>query len=427
MGAGVVLSLATIAVTCASCAAPRAGASPPRTTEQRLSPISTSDGPGLRIRIARSVREIEIDSGGALSITPGSGASAVQQDGAVIVARTESGFTIRSAEGGSMLTLRGPLLFESKSGSNLKIAGAAHLGAIELRAATVRGAFDAIELVGIESYLPGVVAAELYPGWSPTAFEVQAVTARSYALHERARQRGLGSPFDLENTTIDQAYAGANSSPKAREAVRRTRGLVLKHQGAPLRAYYSSACGGRASSASDTWPTSAEFSFNLAPPLQSRERPFACGFSHHFNWTVERSAAALAKRVASAGGATGNPIKALRSIESISAVEWNEAGRPSVFEVRQSESEAWRVQADTLRHWCNASVKGMPDVPRESQLRSGDIDALVTGDSVQITGRGFGHGVGMCQFGAEGFARRGWSRDRILRLYYPGIEISEAY
>jgi len=95
--------------------------------------------------------------------------------------------------------------------------------------------------------------------------------------------------------------------------------------------------------------------------------------------------------------------------------------------VRDAQGKSWRVQADTLRHWCNTSVKGLPDVPREAQFRSGDVDVIFAGDTVQVTGRGFGHGVGMCQFGAEGFARRGWSRDRILKLYYPGIEISEAY
>ena len=431
LGAGVLVSLLVVATIGASCAAPRAGASPPRIVLQTRPPAST-DGPGLRIRIARSVETTRIDAGaGALLIRTPTSRDAIRQSGAVTVTGAASGFIIdsddRNNDGSPALTLRGPIIFEATDGSTLRIDGAEHPGAIELRKADKPNVFDAIELVGIESYLPGVVAAEVYPGWTPTAFAAQAIAARSYALHERARRRAAGSHFDLENTTIDQAYAGARSSPKARQAVARTRGVVLMRQGEPLRAYYSSCCGGRPASARDTWPTEGEFAFNLAPPLQARERPFACGFSHHFNWSVTRTTSSLAKRLARAGADAGEPIRALRTLESIEAVQWNDAGRPSFYEVRDVSGSSWRVRADTLRRWSNASVKGLPDVPRKANVRSGDIDVVIVGETTQIAGRGFGHGVGMCQFGAEGFARRGWSRDRILRLYYPGARISEMY
>lgn len=427
-GAGVVVALlaltATLIISCA--AAPRAGASSPRTTPPAQASVAT-DGPDLRIRIARAVTTIKIASAEAFSVRAAGNGGAIALREPVSVTRTAAGFLLTSSGAAPSLVLGGPIVLEPAPGATLRLDGAEHLGAVELRAADSPDTFDAIERIGIESYLPGVVAAEVYPGWSPVAFEAQAIAARSYALHERARRRAAGDPFDLENTTIDQAYAGAKSSPKAREAVRSTRGVVLMHQGEPLRAYYSSACGGRPASARDTWPTGGEFAFNLAPPLQARERPFACGFSHHFSWAVTRDAGTLTRRIAGAGAQSGDAIRAIKSIGSIKAVEWNVAGRPSAFEVCDDAGRAWRVQADTLRHWCNASVKGLPDVPGEAMLRSGDIDAIVAGKTVQFTGRGFGHGVGMCQFGAEGFARRGWSRDRILRLYYPGATISAAY
>ncbi len=385
------------------------------------------DGVALRIRIARSLDTTTIESPGAYTVASPERGSVSKLEGAVTITRADRGFLIVSRGGSVQMRMDGPITFEAVGGANLLLDDAEHLGSIELRAATEPNTFDAIERIGIESYLPGVIAAELYPGWSPVAYEAQSITARSYALHERARQRAAGNAFDLENTTIDQAYAGAKSSPKARDAVAKTRGVILRFQGEPLRAYYSSACGGRPSSASDTWPTDGEFAFNLAPPLQSRQRPFACGFSHHFNWQVTRDSATLVRRLAGAGKASGDAIAALRTIESIKASEWNAAGRPAAYEVIDASGTRHRLQADTLRHACNTSIEGLPDVPREQNVRSGDIDILISGDLVQITGRGFGHGVGMCQFGAEGFARRGWSRDRILSLYYPGAEIFKAY
>lgn len=432
------MALLATATFFASCTTPRAGASPPRSVPTAPASVAT-DGPDLRIRIARSIRATEIDADGVFTLGDPDRSTVTRWEGPASITRDGAIFAIRNADASVLIHMNGPIVVEPPTGRTLRLDGAEHLGAVELRAADPTGAtgapsapsahdtFDAIERIGIESYLPGVVAAELYPGWSPIAYEAQAIAARSYALHERARRRAAGDPFDLENTTIDQAYAGAKSSPKARDAVRSTRGAVLMHQGAPLRAYYSSACGGRPGSARDTWPTDGGFAFNLAPPLQARERPFACGFSRHFSWTVARDAGTLTRRIAGAGARSGDAIRAIKSIGSIRAVEWNAAGRPSAFEVRDDSGGAWRVQADTLRHWCNASVKGLPDVPNEAMLRSGDIDAIVAGDLVQFSGRGFGHGVGMCQFGAEGFARRGWSRDRILRLYYPGATISAAY
>lgn len=423
LGAGVFVSLITLAAVTASCAAPPTSAGQPRPAH--AAPTG-DDGVELRIRIARSITSIRID-GGQVQVSVPNTRGQIRVQGPCVVTRAGDRFVIAQEAGTDPLTFQGPLVFASTDGTTLRVDDGEHLGMIELRAAEAPGAFDAIEQVGIESYLPGVIAAELYPGWSPVAYEAQSITARSYALHERARQRAAGNAFDLENTTIDQAYAGAKSSPKARDAVAKTRGVILRFQGEPLRAYYSSACGGRPSSASDTWPTDAEFAFNLAPPLQSRQRPFACGFSHHFNWQVTRDTATLAKRLAGAGKASGDAIAALRTIESIEASEWNAAGRPAAYEVIDASGTRYRLQADTLRHACNASVEGLADVPREQNVRSGDIDILVSGDLVQITGRGFGHGVGMCQFGAEGFARRGWSRDRILSLYYPGAQIFKAY
>jgi len=421
--AGALVALACVGACCASCALPRADASAPAVPE--FSPITpSSNGIELRIRIARDLKTATLTAGGDLAIRVPERPESIRWRGPAVVEPRAPGFIVRSPDGSTELRSAGPVRFEPPAGRILRLDDAEHLGAIELRPTLTPGAFDAIERVGIESYLPGVVAAELYPNWSAGAYEAQAIAARSYALHERSRRRAAGDHYDLENTAIDQAYAGARSSPRARQAVRDTRGLVLTHNGGVLRAYYSSCCGGRPASARDTWPTEGEFSFNLDSPIQAQKRPFACGYSHHFNWSVSRSRAEMAERIAKAGGASGHDVKALRTLDSIRAIEWNDAGRPSLFEVRDASGQSWRIQPDSLRHWSNAAVEGLPDVEPGQRLRSGDVDVILVRDTAQITGAGFGHGVGMCQFGAEGFARRGWTRERILRLYYPGAEIT---
>src|SRR5690606_21035761 len=136
-----------------------------------------------------------------------------------------------------------------------------------------------------ESYLPGVVAKELYQTWPLPTFQAQAVCARSYALHERGRARAAGRLFDVEATTQDQVFAGATDLPVAHSAVESTRGQVITYRGGVLRAYYSSTSGGRAASAADTWPTGPGFEFNQAFPLQAAPRQYFDQASPAYRWT----------------------------------------------------------------------------------------------------------------------------------------------
>src|SRR5690606_23410329 len=134
--------------------------------------------------------------------------------------------------------------------------------------------------------------------------------ARTYALHQRERAQRLGRPFDLEATVIDQAYAGATDLEVARRALADTRGTVLTWQGELLRAYYSSTCGGRSAAAADIWPTSGEFAFNLAAPIQAYRRDHACEGSPVYTWEVTRTRDDLSRRFREWGKINGSPVKA---------------------------------------------------------------------------------------------------------------------
>src|SRR5204862_447588 len=130
-----------------------------------------------------------------------------------------------------------------------------------------------------------------------TAFQVQAVCARTYALHERARAARLGRDFDLEASTYDQAYNGGAPLPVALQAVADTRGVVITWQGHILRAYYSSTCGGRTASAKDIWPTGPGYEFNLDAPIQAQHRESACEASPRYRWDAVRDRAELSQRM----------------------------------------------------------------------------------------------------------------------------------
>jgi len=287
---------------------------------------------------------------------------------------------------------------------------------------------DLVALTTIEDYLVGVVAAELYPDWkAPGVFEVQAVCARTYALQERQRSIDLRQEWDLEATEEDQAYKGGSFKAEAYKAVRDTRGLVLTWNGKLIRAYYSSTCGGRTAAAADVWPTGPGYEFNLAAPIQAHPREAICQASPRYRWEVTRDKALFSKQLREWGKAKGQNLSGLGLFKSLTVDKTNVNGRPSRYIVTDGAGKTYPISAEMLRTACNFKTAGVPALTKDTLVRSGDIEMTVQGQNVVIRGRGFGHGVGMCQFCAKAMAERGDSwRDMVLR-FYPGAKIERAY
>lgn len=289
-------------------------------------------------------------------------------------------------------------------------------------------AFDLIENVGVEEYLRGVVTAEMFATWPRGAFQAQAVVARSYALHQRSLARSQGAKFDLESNVRDQAYKGLTDNATAALAVKDTRGAVLAWNGQVLRAYYSSTTGGRPASARDTWPISRGFEYNLAGPIQASPRDAALGRSSPwFRWQITRTRADLTARLRAWGQSAGHPIKNLRELAGIRMSQSNDQGRPSRFVITDSTGTTFTLQAEQLRFACNAPVPGLPDITRETRVHSSDMEWTLDPTSVTIKGRGFGHGVGLCQYSAKELAERGEKWPDIVTTFYPGAQLVRAY
>jgi stage II sporulation protein D len=289
------------------------------------------------------------------------------------------------------------------------------------------GTFDVIETTGIEEYLKGVVSSELFASWPQGAFNAQAVAARSYALHERTRARAAGAPFDVEASVNDQAYSGSSELPQAIAAVRQTRGVVLTWSGQILRAYYSSTSGGRAASAKDVWPTTGGFDFNLAGPLQAQSREELGRTAKYYRWTVYRTRYELLGRLRAWGETARHPVRSLKSIEAITVEARNNVGRPTRYRVIQPGGVSYTLNAEEIRRACNEPAPGLPTITGETMVRSGDMEFKLIGDVFSLSGRGYGHGVGLCQWSAKELADKGQDWRAIVSKFYPGARIEKAY
>lgn len=401
----------------------------PAREAEPLSLVTMTDEPTIRVRLMGDATSLTITGPDRVRVISGDTTRTLASD--LTIRRTAGSWLLTpdSGETQRLRVSREPIRVTTGLGGLLEIDGKAFPGELYLHADTkTTRAFDVVEHVSVELYLPGVLARELYRDWTLTAYRAQAIAARSYALHESARRRSLGSHYDVVNTTMDQAYIGATSNPRALSAARDTRGMVLEWGGEILRAYYSSTTGGRAASASDVWPTDPGFEFNLAEPIQAANRNEADEFSPLYRWEVTRDRAKLSRRIRAHGAANGLPTRDLRSLKAIEVAGVNRFGRPTSFRVIDQSGNTMEVSAEAMRVACNTSRgSGLPSITREERVNSSDATFEVKGDKVVITGRGFGHGVGMSQYGAEGMARAGETVGAILGHYYPGAEIVRAY
>jgi SpoIID/LytB domain protein len=115
----------------------------------------------------------------------------------------------------------------------------------------------------------------------------------------------------------------------------------------------------------------------------------------------------------------------LLSVVRIAGVNSDE--RPNKYSVEDDRHKQFTIGCEELRQACGQTVAGLAEIPKDQKVWASDFEFEIRGQTVTIRGRGFGHGVGMCQFCTKAFAERGdnW-RDIVLR-YYPGAKLERAY
>ena len=274
---------------------------------------------------------------------------------------------------------------------------------------------DAINLIPPEPYLAGVVGAEMPDYWEIEALKAQAVAARTYCFYIKKRF-GANRNWDLRQTAAHQVYRGVGAeSAQVWQAVNETRGQVLvcrQSDGAEaiFPAYYSSTCGGHTENSESVFGDSFEPLVGVACPYcQSVAKP------KYFFWPMtqfdkEDIITKLVRRYPN--------LKQLGEITGIRAAaqtDYDGFSRLTRVRLLGSAGKSDFIRAEDLRLTID---------PTGRKLRSTICQIMELHDKwAFLSGRGWGHGVGMCQCGAEGMARQGRTAEQILSHYYPGSKI----
>jgi len=279
--------------------------------------------------------------------------------------------------------------------------------------------FKAINLVPLEPYLAGVVGAEMPDYWEPAALQAQAVAARTYCLYIK-RRFGSSRPWDVKKTAANQIYRGlAAESVPVWKAVDKTRGQVLicrQENGVQdiFPAYYSSACGGHTENSKYVFGDSFEPLVGVACPYCKDVTKPAFFFWPMAEFEKQKVNERLFSRYPE--------LKRLGNVKDIQPSKqssYRNFSRILTVKLTGSTGASGFLRAEDLRLCID---------PTGSKLRS-TICRIVNmaGKWAFVSGRGYGHGVGLCQCGAQGLARRGKNYTQILSYYYPGSRIKKLY
>jgi stage II sporulation protein D len=284
--------------------------------------------------------------------------------------------------------------FRLRSERAIRLNGREYVGPLDI----VRSGegLTVVNELPFEEYVVGVLRAEASERWPLEMLRAQAVVARTYAAHHR--NIAGAKPYHILASTLHQQYAGrVPATSPAWGAVRDTSGQVLLWEGEVFPAFYHSESGGY------TEDPRMIFAARNMPALKPVRCEFSTG-SPHFYWSLDVRLAeltdALRKNAVDVGGVT-----------AIDVTERTPSLRAAVVTVHGDRSSA-RLRGNDFRRMIGYDT-----------LKSTLFAVAVDGEWARFSGRGYGHGAGMCQWGAKGMAEQGYTARQILEFFYPGTTL----
>jgi stage II sporulation protein D len=316
---------------------------------------------------------------------------------------------------------RGPLVATALGGGSLSFSGRRYRGELVIHATDI-GA-TVVNVLAIDEYLRGVVPLEIGRGRTEqelAAIEAQVVVARSYAY---TRLGAESATWDLRASTLDQVYGGIDAETALSDrAIAATSEMVLRFGSRIVNAPYHSTCGGRTAGAAEIWRTSGEPFLRSVDDVVPGTSRYWCEISPRFRFSRSWDAVSLQETLnRNLPRYTTVPPSGPGSITGVAILGRTTSGRVAELEVTTASGARYRLRGNDIRFVLRGPAGELLESTNfnlaVAQAPGGGIARL------SVSGSGFGHGVGMCQWGAIARARAGWDRNRILGAYYPGTEV----
>lgn len=313
------------------------------------------------------------------------------------------------------------------SGKEIRLEQKDKSSLIRLNYASYRGSIRVVNEYGfvrlinslsLEDYIKGVMTKEMPVGKGNENYEALkafAICVRTYTIMKMGERKEY---FDVYADVKDQVYGGADSEHKlATKAVEETDGMILTYSGVPAVCFYHSTCGG--------------FTENVVNVFNHSNGPYLngvkdgelsyCSISPRFQWEESYSDTEFIRRLKNADLLNPETNYSLQKIEVVSRFN---SGRVNELKIEVKSSQN---STETLSLFSNRIRSVIKNSDNNGILRSTMFDVNFSAGKIIITGKGFGHGVGLCQYGAIRQSNLGKTYTDILSHYFPGTKISKLY
>jgi stage II sporulation protein D len=343
--------------------------------------------PAVRVLVAEGRTNLTVSSSGGHTITDASGRRILAQRG--------GGESFR-------LLLKGEAVLIRETGTSapvllvwpgrlptVDLEGQAFRGRLEVQ--RLNGSLAAVNVVDLEEYLQGVLKDEIPAGWPDEAAKAVAIAARTYAVYQM--EQNLGEFFHLRATTASQVYGGASGEdPRTNAAVQATRGQILTFGGQPIPAFHHSCSGGATEDALDVFGPD----FDTVVGVKD---DFSLSCPYDF-WIERFSPAGVERALQRAGYAVGRVLR----IEALS---------------RSRTGRILRLAVQHTRGTLTLEGKRFREALGNDIIRSTNFEVRADAGGFTFIGHGWGHGVGLSQWGAKEMADLAYRHEEILKFYYP--------
>ena len=324
------------------------------------------------------------------------------------------------------------------------------------------GNLTVVNVVGLEDYVQGVIIHEMNASWPLEALKAQAVCARTYAYRSLISSKHASQGFNLCNTNDCQVYSGiASASDNSRRAVEETRGEYAFYNGSLAETVYFSSDGGATESAVNVWGSDV-------PYLVGKEDPYeaaVAGKIDNYNWTVTFTAQELTDLLNSSGmlnsGIVDLQVTRTTPTGNVLEITFTDSSGKSWSKIKEScrtflglRSQRYTISSgggtssgtsagyavtgggtltsmdgvyavDGTGETAALSASGLYVATGSGTEQLGSASSSGGSGTFVITGSGWGHSVGMSQWGAYSMAQSGYTYDQILTFYYTGIEVRQ--
>jgi stage II sporulation protein D len=290
----------------------------------------------------------------------------------------------------------------------IKVNGKQYRGKIQISSSS--NSVDIINVLNLEDYVKGVLAREMPLGKNEEnleALKALAICVRTYAS-QKVRDGKIN--FDLYADTRDQVYGGVDAeSPLSNKAAEETKNFTLKYGSSQATIFYHSTCGGYTESSQNVFTKEA---VPYLTSIKDGSEPY-CRISPRFEWTETYSKELIISRLKNYSLLDNSNYR----LDDISILSRFNSGRVNEVEIRvvgnNGTKKSILIKGNEIRSILRTSDGKMI-------LWSTMFDLSIRSGSIVLNGKGFGHGVGLCQWGAIELSRRGWTYKEILNHYYPG-------